>query len=297
MRNISTDPLVFYPQYCFQYSSTYNIWARLTAASIQALQARSGFEGQSTYFHLNHPIRWVRLVGVIVAFDVYPNRVTITLDDSSGLTIDIFCRRNSSSASAVNTTIDRYGAINFNNAANFVEDEHIYTTSEGYKVNLKGIDIGSVVKIKGGISEFRGKKQVTLERISLVSTTNEEASAWAENALFYQDILGKPWVVSERKQQQAKKEAEGVERERKARRERKRRKKASVEKQERKAKRDHERGNRNNRREVGNKRKAHKAERSSRREENLPASRHDCNTEAKEPPRPIVSGNFDALGL
>lgn len=89
----------------------------------------------------------------------------MTLDDSSGLTVEIFCRKEPGITSFVDTTVDCYGAISLNNDARLVDDEHVYTTNEGYKVDLKGIDVGSVVKIKGGISEFRGEKQVTLERI------------------------------------------------------------------------------------------------------------------------------------
>ncbi|KAI4289349.1 MAG: hypothetical protein L6R35_001376, partial [Caloplaca aegaea] len=162
--------------------------------------------GQNTYFHLNHPIRWVRLVGLIVALDVYPNRLTMTLDDSSGLTIDVFCRKATSGAAAPavsNTTVECPGAITHNYDAKPADGDLIFTTNEGYKVDLKGFDIGSVVKVKGGISEFRGEKQITLERIctscsknqlycftlcadsnrpvALVRTTNEEASAWTEN--------------------------------------------------------------------------------------------------------------------
>ncbi|KAL8945227.1 MAG: hypothetical protein Q9211_000237 [Gyalolechia sp. 1 TL-2023] len=192
-------------------------------------------KGQNTYFHLNHPIRWIRLVGVIVAFDVYPNRVTMTLDDSSGLTIEVFCRKEANAAPVTHTTVDRHGEIKLNNICDKENVGDVYTTNEGYKVSLRGIDVGSVVKVKGGISEFRGEKQLTLERISRVHTTNEEASAWAENATFYRDTLSRPWVVSQGKQQRARIEAEGLVREREARTARKRRKKELEEKREHKA--------------------------------------------------------------
>ena len=210
--------------------------------------------GQNIYFHLNHPIRWVRLVGVIVAFDLYPNRVTMTLDDSSGLTIEIFCRKETSNRTPVGTTVDCHGAISLNSEARFLDDGQVYTTNEGYKVNLSGIDLGSIVKVKGGVGEYRGTKQVTLERIcmlappegllcllmlaseAIIPTTNEEASAWAENATFRERVLSKHWVVDQRKQQQAKIEAEGLAREKEARRERKRKKRELEEKREQKGK-------------------------------------------------------------
>lgn len=154
----------------------------------------------------------------------------MTLDDSSGFTIEIFCRKIPSAPPITDTTVDRCGATKLNNICEKENDGHVYTTNEGYKVNLKGIDVGSIVKVKGGISEFRGEKQLTLERICKVPTTNEEAGAWAENLSFYRNTLSNPWVVSERKQQRARIEAEGLARAREARRERRRRKKASVEK-------------------------------------------------------------------
>ncbi|KAL8741136.1 MAG: hypothetical protein Q9184_008420 [Pyrenodesmia sp. 2 TL-2023] len=260
---------------------------------------RALYSGQNTYFHLNHPIRWIRLVGVIVALDVYPNRVVMTLDDSSGLTIDVFCRKEVNNALALNTAVESHQTINLNNGSRYVENKHTYTTNEGFRISLKDIDIGSVVKIKGGISEFRGEKQVTLERISVVRTTNEEASAWAENATFYDEILSKPWVVGERKQQEARVEAEGVKRERQARRDRKRRKKAPEEKEERKARREQERGrgeksgrgNREKKRETG------EVKSTSRKHEVVKTARLHRDTGGKQIVRPAVSGKFDALGL
>lgn len=121
--------------------------------------------GQNLYFYKNHPIQWVRLVGVIVALDVFPNRITMTLDDSSGVSIEVFCKKDTCPVkSMIDTTVDSYGSITLNQALAKKDDEYLVTTSEG-KVNLEMFDIGSVVKIKGGISEFRGEKQLTLQRI------------------------------------------------------------------------------------------------------------------------------------
>lgn len=89
----------------------------------------------------------------------------MTLDDSSGLTIEVFCKKDTRTVTPIiDTSVDAYGAITLNKALAPKYDEHVVTTSEG-KVNLNLFDVGSVVKIKGGVSEFRGEKQVTLERI------------------------------------------------------------------------------------------------------------------------------------
>ncbi|KAL8781271.1 MAG: hypothetical protein Q9203_000940 [Teloschistes exilis] len=244
MPNVVGDPLVFHPSYCFKYSRTYNTWARLSVTTVLALETRSGFEGsyprniwksksllkpenlqlgvgQNLYFLLNHPIRWVRLIGVIVAFDVYPNRVIMTLDDSSGSTIEIFCRKDPIKKPIVDTAVDPNGILQLNGQVNLpVDHEHTCITNEGYTVNLKGIDVGSIVKVKGGISEFRGEKQITLEPV--IGTTNEEAFAWTENAAFYNNTLSEPWVVSESLRREAKAEALGLDREKEAKQKRKR---------------------------------------------------------------------------
>lgn len=77
-------------------------------------------------------------------------------------------------------------------------------------VDGQPLDIGTVVKAKGTISEFRGIKQLELKRIWIVDTTNEEAQAWVETAAFKGEVLSKPWYLStaERKQIKLKKRAE-----------------------------------------------------------------------------------------
>ena len=40
-------------------------------------------------------------------------------------------------------------------------------TVSGNPINMKGLDLGCVVKVKGGIGEFRDMRQITLERISM----------------------------------------------------------------------------------------------------------------------------------
>lgn len=45
--------------------------------------------GQNIYFYFNHPIRFVYVVGVILAHDDYPRRTILVLDDSSGATVEV----------------------------------------------------------------------------------------------------------------------------------------------------------------------------------------------------------------
>jgi hypothetical protein len=60
----------------------------------------------------------------------------------------------------------------------------------------KKLDIGTVVKVKAVIGEFRNVKQLELKRIYVLQTTGEEVKEWAEVARWRRDILSKPWVLT-----------------------------------------------------------------------------------------------------
>lgn len=139
-------------------------------------------------------------------------------------------------------------------------------------------------------SRFTHPADKSTQITALVRTTNEEASAWAENSTFYKDILSKPWVVSERRQQQARIEAEGVKREREARKERKRKKKAPEEKQERNGREKKSRGGER-------KREEHRAKDASQTQGFVKTARLNGATGLKQIFRRAATGNFDALGL
>ncbi|KAI9850166.1 MAG: hypothetical protein M1838_006011 [Thelocarpon superellum] len=173
----SSSSLIYYPAYCHVVSPTYHAWVKLTAADVHALQTRRGYEGQNLYFYLNHPIRFVRLVGVLVAFDAYDTRWVMELDDSSGATISIICFAPSAKA-----------------------DEATEKEKKEDVPDLRGIDLGSVVKVKGTVGEYRDTRQMVLKRISIVRDTAEEAHCWIELCAFRRDVLSRPWTVSAKMQ-------------------------------------------------------------------------------------------------
>ena len=82
------------------------------------------------------------------------------LDDSSGANIEVTCgrplppRQNADTKAATDHAPVQEQAGMIGN------------TAQGNKVDLTGVDIGSIVKVKGGIGCFRGEKQMTLERLS-----------------------------------------------------------------------------------------------------------------------------------
>lgn len=49
-------------------------------------------------------------------------------------------------------------------------DGPVGLTETGRTVDLSGVDVGVVVKVKGGMGVFRGEKQVMLERICMSLT-------------------------------------------------------------------------------------------------------------------------------
>ncbi|KAI8935425.1 hypothetical protein NX059_008003 [Plenodomus lindquistii] len=178
-----------YPAYCFRASPTFNTWVKLTAADVHHLRSEPDFQGQNIYFHLNHPIRFVRLVGVIVAIDDINARYTVlTIDDGSGANIDLKIVR---TASANQNPVDTSSTTTIDNV-------DVISRSGVFEVLVaqQCLDIGTVIKAKGTISEFRGIKQVDLKRIWIVTTTNEEVQAWVEAAAFKQSVLSRPWHIS-----------------------------------------------------------------------------------------------------
>ncbi len=185
-----------YPKRYFDASPTWFQWNKLTASDLQLLKEEPGFEGQHIYFHLNHPIRYVRLVGLVV--DIVVTRggkyVLITLDDSSGSCVEIKteCRIAKPADTAVypsNTVIDNLDVV-----VNLGEPSVL--------VDGRSLEIGSAVKVKGTIDAFRGTRQLSLARIWHVQSTSEEVKAWAETAQWRQEVLSHPWVLSREQRQE-----------------------------------------------------------------------------------------------
>ncbi|KAI9811247.1 MAG: hypothetical protein M1827_005579 [Pycnora praestabilis] len=295
-----------YSAYCYSASPTFNTWVKLTAANVHALQIKSGFEGQNIYFHTNHPIRYVRLVGVLVAVEEYPQRWILTLDDSSGATIDVVCGKPQNPNANANTKPDPtvIGDLN-SKEKELVQAQctqgisHIGCTV----LDFKDIDIGSVVKVKGSIGTYWGARQVMLERISIIHTTNEESAAWAELSSFRATVLSKPWYLPPEAERNLLEEANGVKRREEERRRRKRERKSRQEENEKsrthKARKETKRkkeGNRRLKEDVGNheKRPLRVQEGHRQRNDRDDGDRHRENRDA--PPVKLRSTTHGAKG-
>ena len=166
------------------------------------------------------------------------------LDDSSGALIEVTCGQPAPTVKAADSLDD------FSNKIIEPDISLKGVTATGRTIDLHGVDIGTVVKVKGDIGSWKGEKQMHLERIctlclysiyvshcnletltiivssqlSSAPATKKPPSAWAENIAFRKSILNNPWSVSEKVEKRVRRKAEGLDCERKARDERKKRK-------------------------------------------------------------------------
>lgn len=169
-------------------------------------------QGQDFYFYKNLPIRWVRVVGIVVDVNDYAGRRVFTVDDSSGI-----CLEASASYSVPPKTQNATGASRAPNAA-AKQAWMPPGPAGGGPGNLQTaglpypeIDVGSVVDVKGKLATFRGYRQIRIERMGRLRSTAEEVALWEKRAKFQSKVLGKPWVLSEDDIAQCRKEAEAQE--------------------------------------------------------------------------------------
>lgn len=194
--------LTFYPAYCFPSSPTFHKWVNITASSIHHdLKPHSHFSQYTTsrgrpnrhaandgllLFYLNHPIQFVQVVGVIVAFDHYMEKFWLfTLDDASGSTIDVFCPKPDKDADPTTS-------------ASTPPDPNSPTTL--LTTLLPVLHLGTTVQVKGTLTIFRKVPQINLKRIFLVSSTAHELAHIRSRNEFFRTTLSIPWTVSERRQ-------------------------------------------------------------------------------------------------
>jgi Telomere regulation protein Stn1 len=206
---ITDQNLTFYPAYCYTASPTYFTWVKLTAFDIHhALATRRGFEGQNLYFYLNHPVQFVYVVGVVVAYEDFHEKAwSMVVDDSSGATIEVTCPKAEQrravapdgAGGAEATPSDGQLKIN---AAKFAEEQ-------ARAAILASVDVGSVVKVRGKIGRFHNTRRIHLERIAVVADTNAEMHFWDERIKLKTHVLSKPWGLSVKEQSALLKLAKG----------------------------------------------------------------------------------------
>lgn len=163
------------------------------------------------FFHGNHPIKWVRIAGIVVAIDEYSGRRVVTVDDSSGTNIECVVSlpapvpSTAPAATAEPTTIAQKAPAALTAAIQPVAGPDAVKTPE----NICDVDVGFAVDVKGGLKVFRDQKQIKVEKMVRVRSTEQEMRFWAKVNKFRGDVLSKPWVLDKREVRKCRKQAEG----------------------------------------------------------------------------------------
>ncbi|WEW57239.1 hypothetical protein PRK78_002704 [Emydomyces testavorans] len=195
----------YYPPYCHKAAPTYFTWVKLGAADVHRLTQPKEFAGQNIYFYNNHPIQYLCLAGVIVSRDEQARRTILVLDDSTGFTIEVVCskpppplqpRPQTAAVSLTPTTAQTLTpSSSIHNGANSLPITHIASTTRT-PLDINPLRAGSVAKLKGTITRFRGMLQLHLERYTLLRETSAEVRFWEEKMRFFVEVLCVPWVLS-----------------------------------------------------------------------------------------------------
>lgn len=179
-----------YAKRYFEASKTFSQWNHLTAADVQTLRYEPGFAGQQIYFYLNHPIRYVRLVGLVVDINLTRGgkHILIALDDSSGACIEIKAELRHSEQDGKGEYVSDTSVENLSVRVHF----GLATVL----IDGRVVEIGTVIKTKGTLDSFRDSRQLQLNRVWIMKDTNAESKAWAEVASWKRDVLSEPWVLT-----------------------------------------------------------------------------------------------------
>lgn len=148
---------------------------------------------QDFYFYKNLPIKWVRIVGIVVAVEDIAGRRIYTVDDSSGACIEcVVALKAPPRETAPATAVDPWQAP--------------VRPQPQPPADCVDVDVGSTVDIKGGLTTFRDEMQVKIEKVKILGSTEQEVALWERRARFRKEVLLEPWVLSEKQIRRCKKE-------------------------------------------------------------------------------------------
>ncbi|POS85199.1 hypothetical protein EPUL_003765 [Erysiphe pulchra] len=184
----------------------------------------------------NHPIKWVRVTGVIVAIDCWGNAPNFkriyTLDDSSGSCIECSAPAPSPAFSAAkNTFTTQIHSDGLKIKTSRETNLKVYRTSNQQRLDEQNrtscqsgqssvapsvlhplvpwdrVHVGSVVKIKGKVDIWWNQKRIEIVKLDILRCTDLEVRCWNEVISFKQDILNKPWVLTQKQEHRCRKRA------------------------------------------------------------------------------------------
>lgn len=175
----------------------------------------------SIFFYQNHPIRFVSVAGVIIARTEYQRLTILTLDDSSGATVDIVVHKAetlapndlvSGSVSAPAPNARPSGPGPGPGKGTSIQPPrtttHVSATDRTSAVPITSLVPGSVAQIKGTLTTFRSRMQLQLERVFLVRDTSAEMRFLDQTCRFLVEVLAVPWRLAEEEVVQLRAEAD-----------------------------------------------------------------------------------------
>lgn len=152
-----------------------------------------------------------------MAIDLYRGWRVYTVDDSTGVCIECNVM-----VSTTGLTTDAAGSA--------VQNRHGGDSQTGPAQATTGavalaadpypdIDVGMVVDVKGNLRLFRDNKQIKIQKMQRVKSTDQEVQFWNKIKTFRKDVLSQPWVVDRRVlrkfEKENKRDADSKEREKK----------------------------------------------------------------------------------
>ena len=225
------DKLIYYPAFCFKASPTHFNWVKMSAADVHRLDRVSGFEctkschviflmlrhvllicitASNVFFYNNHPIRFVTIVGLIVARNEAYRRTILTLDDSSGALIEVAILKSDQPRQPdPHLTISAHHVSPLHDPASSTsttteppaEPIHLSSTAKA-PLDIATLVPGALVMVKGTLSTFRSVMQLHLERFFPVRETRAELRFLADRMRYLADVLSVPWYLTDEDVQQ-----------------------------------------------------------------------------------------------
>ncbi|KAM3075528.1 hypothetical protein ACMFMG_007671 [Clarireedia jacksonii] len=185
-----------YPPDLYYLSPTFEKWCPLRCSDLYTLKDEGVFvDSQPVHHHptSHHPIRYIKLFGVLVSIDDFFRRRVYTIDDGSGACVECVALLPAPSPSlpaGSSTTNPAYHPGNKESEPHSVANPSIPWSL---------ISECSILRVLGTVSQFNGMIQLQVVKITVVGSTDVERKWWDECADFKRDVLGKEWVVSEEK--------------------------------------------------------------------------------------------------
>ena len=144
------------------------------------------------------------------------------------------------------------------------------------------IDIGHILDIKGSLGTFRDRRQVKVEKIVHLKTTEQEVAFWEKVVQLRREVLDRPWKLEERVVRRLRREAMGVD---SSERGSKKREKVGEKNRERRGEGGEEREEREEARRLRREREKEEARRERKRRRRLEEERRKLGEERTEEER------------